>query len=346
MVIKNIVPMKDFPMLNNMVKTTRKISRLKHNNNDDIIDTTFNKYDEDDEDEDENSDFDSSSNECESPITTATNAILSDNVKLNVSDRVKVKVKASILPSPFNSNIYKFIKSIEEEKLENIHNDTSLKIKPIRVNEIISSKPSTLNDLIGDDDNQLMSSNSYNENNTNMVTMINTGDMNMESAVKVDHFGRIYIVDENNDDVETNVATVVPEDNDDYNYGRFGNKSRQILRDGIETNESINFKRSSVSINSHHIKLPGEEYKSKKSTGDIWKKGMLQPHAYIPLNGKLLGKKKNIHKGLLKHYTSVLTTGRKKKSGNQVAKSSKNKSFGKKIIMLSRKQRVARKLKG
>jgi ribosomal RNA-processing protein 12 len=37
---------------------------------------------------------------------------------------------------------------------------------------------------------------------------------------------------------------------------------------------------------------PGEEYKSKKAGGDVWKKGMLQPHAYIPLDPRLLTYKK------------------------------------------------------
>jgi ribosomal RNA-processing protein 12 len=38
-------------------------------------------------------------------------------------------------------------------------------------------------------------------------------------------------------------------------------------------------------------KDPGEEYRSKKAGGDVWKKGMLAPHAYIPLDPKLLSKK-------------------------------------------------------
>ena len=33
---------------------------------------------------------------------------------------------------------------------------------------------------------------------------------------------------------------------------------------------------------------PGAEYKSKKSGGDVWRKGTLEPHAYIPLDARLL----------------------------------------------------------
>lgn len=38
-------------------------------------------------------------------------------------------------------------------------------------------------------------------------------------------------------------------------------------------------------------KEPGEEYRAKKAGGDVWKKGMLEPHAYIPLDGRLLSKR-------------------------------------------------------
>lgn len=36
---------------------------------------------------------------------------------------------------------------------------------------------------------------------------------------------------------------------------------------------------------------PGEEYRAKNAGGDVWKKGMLEPHAYIPLDPRLLSKK-------------------------------------------------------
>jgi len=40
------------------------------------------------------------------------------------------------------------------------------------------------------------------------------------------------------------------------------------------------------------VRLPGEEYRAKKGTGgDVWRQGQLEPHAYIPLDGKMLSKK-------------------------------------------------------
>ncbi len=38
-------------------------------------------------------------------------------------------------------------------------------------------------------------------------------------------------------------------------------------------------------------KEPGEEYRSKKAGGDVWKRGMMEPHAFIPLDPRLLSKK-------------------------------------------------------
>jgi hypothetical protein len=38
-------------------------------------------------------------------------------------------------------------------------------------------------------------------------------------------------------------------------------------------------------------KLPGDEYKSEKAGGDVWRKGSVQPYAYIPLDPKMFSKK-------------------------------------------------------
>ena len=56
-------------------------------------------------------------------------------------------------------------------------------------------------------------------------------------------------------------------------------------------------------------KEPGEEYRSKKAGGDVWKKGMLEPHAYIPLDPRLLNKKN--HKEAVAHFGAVVKSGKK-----------------------------------
>jgi ribosomal RNA-processing protein 12 len=51
----------------------------------------------------------------------------------------------------------------------------------------------------------------------------------------------------------------------------------------------------------------GEEYKSKKAGGDVWKKGMLEPHAFIPLDARLLNKKN--HREAVETFGSVIKGG-------------------------------------
>lgn len=75
------------------------------------------------------------------------------------------------------------------------------------------------------------------------------------------------------------------------------------------------------------LREPGEEYKSKKAGGDVWRKGMLQPHAYIPLDPRLLTNKKRrealstfgaVVSKKSKRVASVKLKGRKGKSvGNR-----------------------------
>ncbi len=60
------------------------------------------------------------------------------------------------------------------------------------------------------------------------------------------------------------------------------------------------------------LKEPGEEYRSKKSGGDVWKRGMLEPHAYIPLDARLLNKKNT--KEAVAHFGVVVKAGKKLKT--------------------------------
>lgn len=61
-----------------------------------------------------------------------------------------------------------------------------------------------------------------------------------------------------------------------------------------------------------NLKEPGEEYRAKKAGGDVWKKGMLEPHAFIPLDPRLLSKK---HRGqAIDHFGVVVKGGANKKA--------------------------------
>ena len=79
-------------------------------------------------------------------------------------------------------------------------------------------------------------------------------------------------------------------------------------------------------------KDPGEEYRSKKSGGDVWRKGMLEPHAYIPLDGRMLSRRNQ--REAVDKFTSVVRN-----------KSSDNVRTPSHVIKGNRKQRVARRQK-
>jgi len=69
---------------------------------------------------------------------------------------------------------------------------------------------------------------------------------------------------------------------------------------------------SAVAAPKRRVKLPGEEYRSKKSSGDVWKRGMLEPHAYIPLDARMLSKKN--HGSAVAQMGAVIKSGRPKEA--------------------------------
>jgi ribosomal RNA-processing protein 12 len=85
---------------------------------------------------------------------------------------------------------------------------------------------------------------------------------------------------------------------------------------------------------------PGEEYRSKKAGGDVWKKGMLEPHAYFPLDAKLLTKK-NQDQAVSHIGIAVNGQGMKTNKRQRVADLMKQETKGKVSQTLSRKQKVA-----
>jgi len=77
-------------------------------------------------------------------------------------------------------------------------------------------------------------------------------------------------------------------------------------------------------------RVSGEEYKAKKGSGDVWKKGMLAPHAFIPLDARVL-KKKSFDKAV-GQYGAVLKTKTAKVSAGRGRKG---------VVMGNRAQRKA-----
>ena len=79
--------------------------------------------------------------------------------------------------------------------------------------------------------------------------------------------------------------------------------------------------------------VPGEEYKSKKSGGDVWRKGTLEPHAYIPLDARLLAGRNN--REAMSTFGGVVNTKRARAAAAAAAAPGH-------VVVGNRKQREAR----
>lgn len=88
-------------------------------------------------------------------------------------------------------------------------------------------------------------------------------------------------------------------------------------------------------IEKKRVRLPGEEYRSKKARGDVWRKGMLEPHAFIPLNPRMLTN--NNRKQALQTIGSVISNKR-----NKVKLTSKKSVRGKDSVGNRNQRRSAR----
>jgi ribosomal RNA-processing protein 12 len=76
-----------------------------------------------------------------------------------------------------------------------------------------------------------------------------------------------------------------------------------------------------------NLKEPGAEYRAKKAGGDVWKKGVpLQPHAYIPLDPRLLSKKH--HDQAVQHFAVVVDSNKRNRQHQQAIKTAAQQSEG------------------
>ena len=104
----------------------------------------------------------------------------------------------------------------------------------------------------------------------------------------------------------------------------------------IDKNESA--KRDEMSekvVSRKRSREPGEEYRAKKAGGDVWKFGQMEPHAYIPLDPRLLSKKNS--KEALSQLGSVIRNRNKKPRGGLAAGVKSH------VVVGNRKQRQAAK---
>jgi ribosomal RNA-processing protein 12 len=113
----------------------------------------------------------------------------------------------------------------------------------------------------------------------------------------------MLVVEENDDDVE------VEHHSDDGNAAELTTK-----RIKFEAGDSDKKKKAPE-------KVLGEEYKAKNAGGDVWKKGMLEPHAYVPLDGRMLTKK-NTDKAV-NHFSQLMQNSRERtgRHGKNISRS-------------------------
>lgn len=76
-----------------------------------------------------------------------------------------------------------------------------------------------------------------------------------------------------------------------------------------------------------NLKEPGIEYKAKKAGGDVWKKGQLEPHAFIPLDARMFTKR--YRQEALDHFGKVIkNTNNTRKMQNELKVKGKGKGKG------------------
>eukprot|EP01041_Mallomonas_annulata_P002047 gene2047-3978_t len=108
---------------------------------------------------------------------------------------------------------------------------------------------------------------------------------------------------------EGNLIVEEKEETNTTNVPLLPEKIKEAFKSKQEREESI--RSTNQATKKRRMKEPGEEYRSKKAGGDVWRSGMLEPHAYIPLDARLLSKKN--HKEAVSHFGAVVSNGKKKK---------------------------------
>ena len=120
-------------------------------------------------------------------------------------------------------------------------------------------------------------------------------DSDDEYEVKIDASGRVVVSDKKKESAGNTMQSSAM----DLDVSKSSNKHQEA----IKTDQGNERKRK--------MKEPGEEYRSSKAGGDVWRRGMLEPHAYIPLDGRLLSRKN--HRQAIEQFSVVVKNGKKKR---------------------------------
>lgn len=193
--------------------------------------------------------------------------------------------------------------------------------------------PTSLSDLMEDQTPHFMDESApksrSNRRKTINETLVatNTPDDDENYRVSFSKDGRLVISERK----ESIVAAKTGEDDDaDDMIDSKGKKKRMF--DDNDPSQQVQTK----VINKPVKKLPGEEYRSKKAGGDVWKRGMLEPHAFIPLDPRMLSKKN--FNDAVSHFSGVIKGGKGIKVSSEHARGPKHATSG------NRKQRESAKV--
>ena len=192
--------------------------------------------------------------------------------------------------------------------------------------------PSSLSDLMEDQMPHFMDESTSNSRSNRRKTInetlnaTNNFDDDENYRVSFSKDGRLVISERK----ESMVAAKMGDDDDiDDTMDNKGKKKRMF-----DDNDPSQRMQAKV-VNKPVKKLPGEEYRSKKSGGDVWKRGMLEPHAFIPLDPRMLSKK-NFNDAVT-HFSGVIKGGKGVKMSSEHVRGPKHVTGG------NRKQRESAK---
>ena len=186
-------------------------------------------------------------------------------------------------------------------KQEKVKEDYRLASRPkaVRAKDVThtSMLPSSLDDLMNDNGKQKVHpSDPFGRSLTSLKHSNRPDDDDDEFCVVVTNDGKVVVKEK---EVDTMSLVTFSKDN------------KRTL-DELDVSEptlkvipkEINNKRRKL-----NLKEPGVEYRSKKAGGDVWKKGMMEPHAFIPLDARLFSKKH--YKEAVDHFGVVVKNGKK-----------------------------------
>lgn len=164
--------------------------------------------------------------------------------------------------------------------------------------------PSSLDDLINNDSNVLMNAahTKMSKANARKASEVNEEADEEKYAVDFNADG-VLIVKEKKVEVDVVTPVVTAEEEKDVGC-------------------SYNKRGTGPAAKKKRVYEAGEEYRAKKGTGgDVWKNGQLEPHAFIPLDSRMLTKKNT--SSAVEQYSAVVKNGRNTGGGNRKSSSAK-----------------------